>query len=135
MTENTESTEYPLGENPDGVETPAGVPMSEITLESLSDGDVEGEDIRITPETLERQATIAEEANRPQVADNFRRAAELTRVPDERILEIYNALRPSGADQDELLEIATELETEYDAEVNAAHVREAAEMYEKRDLY
>ncbi|MCH7659294.1 MAG: diol dehydratase small subunit [Euryarchaeota archaeon] len=135
MTENTEPTEYPLGENPENVETPAGVAMSEITLEALAEGDVAGEDIRITPETLERQAKIAEESNRPQVAENFRRAAELTRVPDERILEIYNALRPSGADKDQLLEIADELETEYDAEVNAAHVREAAEMYEKRDLY
>lgn len=135
MTENTEPMEYPLGENPDSVETPAGVAMSEITLAALSNGDIEGEDIRITPETLERQAKIAETSNRPQVAENFRRAAELTRVPDERILEIYNALRPSGADKDQLLEIADELESEYDADVNAAHVREAAEMYEKRDLY
>ncbi|MCL7419081.1 MAG: diol dehydratase small subunit [Halalkalicoccus sp.] len=130
-----EPTDYPLSNDPDAVETPSGKAMSEITLDALIEDDVDGDDIRITPETLEKQAAIAEESGRPQVARNFRRAAELTRVPDERILEIYNALRPSSARKEELLAIAEELETEYDAEVNAAHVREAAEMYEKRGLY
>ncbi|MFC7157327.1 diol dehydratase small subunit [Halomarina halobia] len=126
---------YPLAETPDAVTTPEGVTLSEITLDAVADGSVEGDDIRITPETLEKQAKIAEANGRPQVARNFRRAAELSTVPDDRILEIYNALRPSGAERDELLAIAEELESEYGATINAAHVREAVDIYEKRGLF
>jgi propanediol dehydratase small subunit len=126
---------YPLADNPDDVETPAGTKLSDITLEKIVDGEVDGSELVIAPETLEKQARIAEDAGRPQLARNFRRAAELTAVPDDRILEIYNALRPSGAEKEELLAIADELEEEYDAEINAAHVREAAEVYEERNLF
>jgi propanediol dehydratase small subunit len=126
---------YPLADNPDDVETPRGTKLSDITLEKVVSGEVDGSELVIAPETLEKQARIAEDAGRPQLARNFRRAAELTAVPDDRILEIYNALRPSGAEKEELLAIADELEEEYDAEINAAHVREAAEVYEERDLF
>ena len=44
---------------------------------------------------------------------NFERAAELTAVPDDRILEIYNALRPYRSTQAELLAIADDLEHRY----------------------
>lgn len=130
----TDNIEYPLADNPENVETPEGTKLSEITLEKVVEGDIDGDELVIAPETLKKQAQVAEEAGRPQVARNFRRAAELTQVPDDRILEIYNALRPSGTDKETLLEIADELEAEYDAEMNAAHVREAAEVYEQRDL-
>lgn len=130
----TDNIEYPLADNPENVETPEGTKLSEITLEKVVEGDIDGDELVIAPETLEKQAQVAEDAGRPQVAQNFRRAAELTQVPDDRILEIYNALRPSGTDKETLLEIADELEAEYDAEMNAAHVREAAEVYEQRDL-
>lgn len=130
----TDNIEYPLADDPENVETPEGTKLSEITLEKVVEGEIDGDELVIAPETLEKQAQVAEEAGRPQVARNFRRAAELTAVPDDRILEIYNALRPSGTDKETLLEIAEELETEYDAEINAAHVREAAEVYEQRDL-
>ncbi|KZN22997.1 glycerol dehydrogenase [Haladaptatus sp. R4] len=130
-----EPSEYPLGKNPDQVETPTGKTMSDVTLESLADGDVDAADIRISAETLEKQATVAESAGRSQMKQNFQRAAELTEIPDERILEIYNALRPSGAEKETLLEIADELEDEYDAQINAELVREAAEVYETRGLY
>jgi len=130
----TDNIEYPLADNPENVETPEGTKLSEITLEKVVEGDIDGDELVIAPETLEKQAQVAEDAGRPQVARNFRRAAELTQVPDDRILEIYNALRPSGTDKETLLEIADELEAKYDAEMNAAHVREAAEVYEQRDL-
>ncbi len=55
---------------------------------------VTAQDMRITPETLRLQASIAKDAGRDRLAMNFERAAELTAVPDDRILEIYNALRP-----------------------------------------
>ncbi|WP_435079068.1 diol dehydratase small subunit [Halococcus sp. AFM35] len=128
-------TKYPLGDSPDDVETQNGTKLSEITLEKVVEGEIDGADLDIAPETLEEQARIADEAGRTQLAQNFRRAAELTLVPDDRILDIYNALRPSGAEKQKLHDIADELEDEYDATLNAAHVREAAEVYEERGLY
>jgi glycerol dehydratase small subunit len=62
----------------------------------------------------------------------FRRAAELIAIPDERILAIYNALRPFRSSQAELLAIADELEHTWHATVNAAFVRESAEVYQQR---
>jgi len=131
----TDDIEYPLSDHPDQVETPDGTKLSEITLEKVVEGEIDGEELVIAPETLEKQAQIAEDEGRPQLAQNFRRAAELTAVPDDRILEIYNALRPSGAEKEKLHDIADELENEYDATINAEHVREAAAVYEERDLY
>lgn len=131
---DSNKVEYPLSDNPDQVETPDGTRLSEITLEAIVNGDINGDDIAISPETLEKQAQVAEQEGRPQLAQNFRRAAELTTIPDERILEIYNALRPSGAEKQTLQEMADELENEYDAQINADLVREALEVYEKRGL-
>lgn len=131
----SDEIDYPLSNHPEQVETPDGTRLSEISLERIVDGAIDGEDLVIAPETLEKQAKVAEDAGRPQLARNFRRAAELTAVPDDRILAIYNALRPSGAEQEELYAIADELEEEYGAEINAEHVREAAEVYEQRNLF
>ncbi|MFC6906833.1 diol dehydratase small subunit [Halalkalicoccus tibetensis] len=131
---DSDKVEYPLSDNPDQVETPDGTRLSEITLEAIVNGDINGDDIAISPETLEKQAQVAEQEGRPQLAQNFRRAAELTTIPDERILEIYNALRPSGAEKQTLQEMADELENEYNAQINADLVREALEVYEKRGL-
>lgn len=125
--------DYPLGtRRPDLVKTPTGKSLDEITLEKVRTGEVTARDLRITPETLELQAQIAEQVGRKAFALNLRRAAELTAIPDELILEIYNALRPYRSTKQELLEIADELELKYKARINAAFVREAAEVYEKR---
>lgn len=131
----TDDIDYPLSDDPENVETPEGTKLSEITLEKIVEGEIDGDELVITPETLEKQARVAENEGRTQVAQNFRRAAELTDVPDDRILEIYNALRPSGADRENLLAIADELENQYGAEINAELVREAADVYEERGLY
>ncbi len=125
--------DYPLSEKrQDLVTTSQGRSIDDITLEAVMEGEVEADEIRVTPETLEYQAQIAESIGRPQLAANMRRAAELTAIPDDRILEIYNALRPDRSTKDELLEIADELENEYDAQINADLVREAADVYETR---
>ena len=87
--------------------------------------------MRIAPETLEMQAQVAESVGREAFAGNLRRAAELIAVPDDRLLEIYNALRPYRSTKQELLDIAAELDG-YKATVAASLVREAAEVYEKR---
>lgn len=125
--------DYPMAEKrPELVKTATGKALSEITLDAVVSGTVQAEEIRITPQTLEYQAQIGESIGRPQFARNLRRAAEMTAVPDARILQIYNALRPNRSTKAELLAIAEELETKYGARVCAGFVREAADVYERR---
>lgn len=125
--------DYPIGEKrPELLKTPTGIPFAELTVEKMISGELGPEDMRITPETLELQAQVAESVNREAFARNLRRAAELIAVPDARLLEIYNLLRPYRCTKDELYVIADELENVYGAKVNAAFVREAADVYALR---
>lgn len=125
--------DYPLaGKRPELLQTPTGKKITDITLENVLNGSIKAEDVRITPETLRLQAEIADGVGRYQFAANLRRAAELVAIPDARVLEIYNALRPYRSTKRELLAIADELEAQYNAKINAAFVREAAEVYERR---
>ncbi len=125
--------DYPLAtQRPELVRTPGGRRLDELTLERVMSGEITADEFRITPETLRLQAEIAAAVGRRQLAENLRRAAELTAIPDERILEIYNALRPYRSTKAELLAIADELESRYGARINAAFIREAAEVYERR---
>ena len=124
---------YPLGSRrPDLVRTPTNKTLDDITLENVMNGKITIDDLKITADTLELQAQVAEDAGRSSIARNFRRAAELTKIPDDRILQIYNSLRPVRSSKSELLQIADELENKYGALINAALVREAAMVYEKR---
>ncbi|MDR0550510.1 MAG: diol dehydratase small subunit [Spirochaetaceae bacterium] len=121
--------DYPLAEKSvDKLKTSTGKGFRDVTLDAVMNGSVGPQDVRITAETLEMQAQVAESIGRKNLASNFRRAGELVAVPDQRILEIYNALRPYHATKQELLAIADELEGKYNAKVVAAHVREAAEV-------
>lgn len=127
--------DYPLvSKRPELVRTPTGKKLDELTLAALREGKVKPEDMRIAPETLELQAQVAEAAGRAPFARNLRRAAELIAVPDERVLEIYNAMRPNRSTKAELLAIADELQSKYNASINSAFVREAAEVYEARGV-
>jgi propanediol dehydratase small subunit len=126
--------DYPLAaKRPELVKTPTGKQLAEITLDKVLKGEIGPEDVRITPQTLRMQGEIAAGVGRVQFAQNMRRAAELTAIPDNRILEIYNALRPKRSTKQELLAIANEMETKYNATINAAFVREAADVYERRN--
>ncbi len=126
-------SDYPIAQKrPDLVRTATGLKLEEINLDQVQAGKISFNDIKIRPETLEYQAQIAEAVGRPQLAGNIRRAAEMTRITDERLLEIYEALRPYRSTKKELLDIASELETQYQARACAAIVREAAEVYDKR---
>ncbi|MBK7914815.1 MAG: diol dehydratase small subunit [Chloroflexi bacterium] len=128
-------TDYPLAQKRrELVKTATGKTLDDITLDAIMSGAVKAEEIRITPQTLEYQAQIAESISRPQLARNMRRAGELTNVPDERVLGMYNALRPNRSSKAELLAIADELESQYGAKVCANFVREAAGVYEARDV-
>lgn len=127
-------TDYPLSvRRPELLKTPRGLALDDLTMSALMAGEVVPEDLRITAETLQMQAQIADGMSRPQAAQNLRRAAELTVVPDERILEMYNALRPNASTREQLDELASEL-TSLGATECAAIVREAAEVYERRSL-
>jgi len=120
--------DYPLAEKiAERLKTPTGLAFTEITLEAVLEGRVTMEDLRVTSEALELQAQIAEGAGRAQLAENLRRAAELVSVPEERILEIYSALRPGRATRAGLLELAADLEARHGAPRCAALIREAAE--------
>jgi len=127
--------DYPLASRrPDLVRTLTGKGFRDISLENVVSGKIDAQEIRIGPETLELQAQVAEKHGRPQLALNFRRAAELTRMPDEEVLKIYNALRPGRSTKEELLIMAKELKKKYQAKINAAFVMEALKVYEKRGL-
>ena len=126
------AADYPLGVNmPEAIKTPTGKPFSSLSYEKVIAGELTSDDMRIAPETLELQAQVAESVGREAFAGNLRRAAELIAVPDERLLQIYNALRPYRSTKQELLDIAAELDG-YKAAIAAGLVREAAEVYEKR---
>lgn len=128
-------TDYPLGTHrTDLVRTPTGKRLEDLTIEAVVSGELAAEDLRIAPDTLLMQARIAEGVGRRQLAENFRRAAEMAPMPDERVLEAYNALRPGASTKQQLLDLADELESEHSAQRTAALVREAAEVYERRDL-
>lgn len=127
--------DYPLSiKRPELLTTPTGKRFSELSLEGVMSGEVKAEDLRSSPETLRMQAALAEAAGRPQLGANLRRAAELTAVSDERVLEIYNALRPNASTKQELLDIAADLKQNYAATITAEFVREAADVYERRDV-
>ena len=129
------TTDYPLGSRrPDLVRTPGGLRLEELTLDALRSGRLDASEMRATAETLELQAQVALAAGRVQLAANLERAAELTGVPDEVILEVYTALRPHRSTADELESWAERLEREFQATVTAAYVREARAVYAKRNL-
>ena len=124
------AADYPLfKKHPEMVNAPNGKNMKEITIEAAISGQVKPEDLRIAPATLKAQGEIAESAGRGALKSNFDRAAELTGIPDDRLLEMYGALRPYRSTKQELLDIATELEDQYGAKITANFVREAVDMY------
>jgi propanediol dehydratase small subunit len=96
-------------------------------------GDLYPADLRIHPDTLRRQAKVAEQHGNPQLAENLRRAAELTALDDQELLAVYEALRPGRSTRAQLEAVASHLEASA-APACAAHVREAAAAYERRGL-
>ena len=107
--------------------------MDEVTVEAALSGRLGSDDVRVHPETLETQARVAEENGNPQLANNLRRAAELTALPEDALLEIYEALRPRRSTRQELEAIIARLR-EAGASRCADFVREALAHYERRDL-
>src|SRR5258708_7173281 len=118
--------DYPLASHrPELIRTPTGKRLDEITMQAVLAGEVAAEDLRIAAETLRLQARIADSVGRPQLGQNFRRAAEMTALADEEVLRIYNALRPGASTKQELAGIAEELERDHSATLCARLIREA----------
>ncbi len=108
--------------------------LDALNMEAIIQGQLTAEDFRISAETLRAQADVAEAAGYRQLAENFRRAAELTGISNEEVLAMYNTLRPGRTTYRELLALAERLECEFNASLTAALVREAAEVYLARGL-
>ncbi len=133
----TRPKDYPLAEiAPETVTGPRGKTLDALTMDVVAQGEVGVEDIRITPDTLARQAAVARAAGRGALAENFERAAEMTRLPEAEIMRIYELLRPGRASSAaQLDEVARQLEETYAAPRLAAFVRQAAAQYDRRSLY
>lgn len=126
---------YPLSEHAaDRLRAISGRPLGTITQEALEAGELAIDDLQISAETLLAQAEIARRAGYPQLAANLTRAAELTAIPNDEVLRMYETLRPGRASYDELLALAERLERTYRAPAGAALVREAADAYRARGL-
>ena len=116
------------------VRTASGRTLNELNIEAICTGELTAEDFRISGETLHGQADAAEAAGYWQLAENLRRAAELTGISNQEVLNIYNALRPGRSTYNELITLADHLENDLDAPLTAAFVREAAEVYQERSI-
>jgi propanediol dehydratase small subunit len=103
------------------------------TVQAAVDGKLSLADLRMDPAALAHQAAVATENGNPQLAENFLRAAELTRVDDEEVMNLYEALRPhrSSAEQLEALRVSLQAR----GAVRCAElVGQAAAVYARRGL-
>jgi len=117
---------YPLYRESRGqIELRSGRPIAELSVENVEAGRLGADDLGIHEKTLREQARIADEAGFAPLARNLALAAELTRLPDAKILEIYEALRRPGRGAD-LEALAREAEGTWGARQAAAFIREAA---------
>jgi propanediol dehydratase small subunit len=127
---------YPLIEHAaDELRAASGRPLDELTPEALEAGELAIADLQISAATLRAQAAVARAAGYGQLAANLERAAELTAVPNDEVLRMYDLLRPGRASHAELLALAARLDEQYGAATCAAFVREAAAVYLERGLF
>lgn len=118
----------------DEIRSKSGRTLDELSIAALREGQLTAEDFRIGAETLMRQAGETEAAGYRQLAENLRRAAELTNLTNRQLLDIYNALRPRRSTFGELMDLAHHLQNDLNMPLVAAFIREAAEVYRKRGL-
>jgi propanediol dehydratase small subunit len=111
----------------------SGRPVESLSVDAVRAGEIGLADLRIHPDTLEHQAVVAERHGNPQLAENLRRAAELTRLPDDEVLAIYDSLRPGRSTAAQLKDLAASL-ADRGLPRCAALVAEAADVYARRGL-
>lgn len=135
MSSSDPAIEYPLGSGrPDLIQTPSGLGLEDLSIETLREDRIPKGDVRITPATLRLQAQVARQAGRVVLAANLERAAELTAVPDDVILDLYSSLRPGRSTAEDLERWVTRLEEEFSAPRVAEFVREAIGAYRGRGI-
>ena len=128
--------DYPLAEkHPDQVTSPSGIPLRDITLNRVLAGEIDNDDLRITADSLRKQADIAAASGQTALAANLRRAAELTAIPNEILLEVYNAMRPHRSTKQELETLCDTLQDTYGAEETVGFIRSAIPIYESKQLF
>jgi propanediol dehydratase small subunit len=111
----------------------SGRPVESLSVDAVRAGEIGLADLRIHPDTLEHQAVVAERHGNPQLAENLRRAAELTRLPDDEVLALYDSLRPGRSTAAQLKDLAASL-ADRGLPRCAALVAEAADVYARRGL-
>lgn len=120
--------DYPLMENDEDLQAR----LEKLTLDAAQS--LNADDFKIDADTLRAQAEIAQAAGYTQLAENLTRAAELTAVPNEELLQMYEVLRPGRGTHEQLMALAERLETVYGAITTGKFVREAAAVYAARNL-
>ena len=126
-------TKYPLMDNAEeSLRAASGRNVADIKLETVAE--FTSDDLQISAETLQAQAQIARDAGYTQLAANLTRAAELTAVPNDELLQMYDLLRPGRARYETLIALAERLENNYKANETGKFVREAASTYQARGL-
>jgi len=133
--QNEKGHRFPLGRHHrDEVRTGSGRALSELGLEQVLAGLVGADDVSVRAETLELQAGFARQQGYDEVAANLARAAEMTRIPNDEILKIYEALRPGRSTYYQLLSMSQQLASQYNAVHTGNYIREAADAYRDTGL-
>ena len=136
MTMLTVKNAYPLSEKkPEIIKTLSGKKLCDINLDGIQRGAIVFDDGRVHPDTLLYQAEIAESVGLVQIANNLRRAAELVRLSDEQVLNIYNLLRPGRSTRTELEKVVQDLKSNYQALCVAKFIEEAIEIMENSGCF
>lgn len=129
------TADYPLGENASGeLRAASNRPFADITLDAVAQEQINNADLQIRADTLRQQAAIALKAGYVQLSQNLNRAAELTAVPNEELVRMYETLRPGRATYEQMLALADLLAERYAAAESAKLVREASQAYLARGL-
>ncbi|MEG2290993.1 MAG: diol dehydratase small subunit [Clostridium sp.] len=125
---------YPLSKSSLDIKSKSGKGLDDITIDEVIKGNITGEDIKISKETLKLQGDIAKSEGRKELGENFTRASELVDIPDEELLNIYNMLRPNRSSEEELLKKAEEIKVKYGA-VNCSNlILDSVKVYKKRGI-
>lgn len=132
MTTVNGKAHYPLMDDAASLQAASGRTADGVTLAHLAE--LSPDDLRISAETLRAQAVVAAQNGFSQLAENLTRAAELTAVPNDELLMMYERMRPGRATLSEMTSLADRLESLYGATQTAALVREAAVIYQERKL-
>ncbi|SNZ06863.1 diol dehydratase small subunit [Cohaesibacter gelatinilyticus] len=131
----TKNLTYPFGKHHRSeIPSRSGKTLENIELDNVLAGTVSPDDLAIQRVTLEAQAQVATEAGYTEVAENLLRAAEMTNIPDDEILDMYEALRPGRSTYYQLLSLSQRISSQFDAELTGNYIREAADAYRDTGL-